>query len=76
MGISFLQFESGEDVERRIAYNARDKLLSVETDLYGYLLTQLKAMEEKQLASIEANPYILVSDGGSARFFIGENRCF
>lgn len=74
LGISFLQFESGEDVERRIAYNARDKLLSVETDLYGYLLTQLKAMEEKQLASIEANPYILVSDGGSARFFIGEEQ--
>ncbi|NLJ84237.1 MAG: hypothetical protein GX336_04940 [Halanaerobiaceae bacterium] len=74
LGIAFLQFESGENVDRSIVYSGRDRLLSIETDFYGYLLTQLKLMEEKQQASIEANPYILVSDGGSARFFIGEEQ--
>lgn len=68
LGINLFQFTSGEDVDRTIAYSSRDNLLRVETDLYGHLLSQLRLMEEEQLASIEANPYILVSDGGSARF--------
>ncbi|MGB4371952.1 MAG: secretin N-terminal domain-containing protein, partial [Halanaerobiales bacterium] len=74
LGINLFQFTSGEDVDRTIAYSSRDNLLRVETDLYGHLLSQLRLMEEEQLASIEANPYILVSDGGSARFFIGEEQ--
>lgn len=74
LGINLFQFTSGEDVDRTIAYSSRDNLLRVETDLYGHLLSQLRLMEEEQLASIEANPYILVSDGGLARFFIGEEQ--
>lgn len=58
----------------RFAFDGVRNSLEIETDLYGRLLSRLKLLEEEHKASIEADPRILLSDGGKARLFIGEEQ--
>lgn len=52
----------------------QNNLLSLETNLFGNLLLNLKALEEAQEASIHADPRVLVSDGQSAELFVGDRQ--
>lgn len=73
LGINFEYYSTG-DVNNSIAYSGKENLIKIEADLYGRLLSRLKVMEEEQQATIEADPYILVNDGGTANLFIGEEQ--
>jgi type IV pilus assembly protein PilQ len=73
-GINFLEFNPEKNPMERFAFDGVRNSLEIETDLYGRLLSRLKLLEEEHKASIEADPRILLSDGGKARLFIGEEQ--
>ena len=73
-GINFLEFNPEKNPMERFAFDGVRNSLEIETDLYGRVLSRLKLLEEEHKASIEADPRILLSDGGKARLFIGEEQ--
>lgn len=52
----------------------QNNIFSLETNILGNILLNLKALEEAQAASIHADPRVLVSDGQSAELFVGTAR--
>jgi len=51
-------------------------LLTVDTDIYGQLLTRLRILEEQEKAEIHADPRVVVADGHTAELAIGDERIF
>lgn len=51
-----------------------DNLLSLDTSIWGYLITKLKLLEGEQEAKIHADPRIIVADGKTAELFIGDRQ--
>lgn len=78
LGTSLFEFAFGsgekfnEDWTASIGY--AKNLLSLDTTIFGRLITNLKLLEEKQEAKIHADPRVLVSDGSSAELFIGDRQ--
>lgn len=72
LGNQFWDYVKGKDSKQSINYNLEDGQFLLQTDYYGKLITQLKALEEDHKAKIKANPQILVSDGKTANLFVGE----
>jgi type II secretory pathway component GspD/PulD (secretin) len=52
----------------------QNNIFSLETNILGNILLNLKALEEAQAASIHADPRVLVSDGQSAELFVGDRQ--
>ncbi|HPT84257.1 MAG TPA: type II and III secretion system protein, partial [Limnochordia bacterium] len=52
----------------------QNNLFSLETNILGNILLNLKALEEAQAASIHADPRVLVGDGQSAELFVGDRQ--
>ena len=48
--------------------------LTLQTDIYGDLLSRLRALEGDKKASIEANPRMIVGDRSTATLFVGETQ--
>ena len=49
-------------------------LLTLATDIYGTLLTELRLMEQQRDATIHADPKVLVADGSTATIFVGDRQ--
>jgi type II secretory pathway component GspD/PulD (secretin) len=49
-------------------------LLTLETNIWGSLLTELRLLEEKQEAKIHADPRVMVADRQTAELFIGDRQ--
>ncbi|NMB24869.1 MAG: secretin [Firmicutes bacterium] len=49
-------------------------LLSLDTTMWGHLVTKLKLLEGEQEAKIHADPRIIVADGKTAELFIGDRQ--
>ncbi|NMB02459.1 MAG: secretin [Firmicutes bacterium] len=80
LGVNLLQFSAGAG-ERfnenwQAGFGLQNSLFSLETNLFGYLLMNLKALEETQDAKIHADPKVLVSDGQAAHLFVGDRQIF
>lgn len=56
------------------AFGLNGGVLTLETNLYGTLLANLKLLEENQQATIHADPKVVVSSGEQAELFIGDRR--
>ena len=67
-----LTTEGGED-NQTLEYDTGDFLLE-SIGSSGEIMTELRALEEKEKAEIRANPSIRVSEGESANLFVGEER--
>ena len=78
LGNSWLEFtaEKGqsitEDWSGTIGFDGN--LLSLETNIWGSLVTKLRLLEEKQEAKIHADPRVLVADRQTAELFIGDRQ--
>src|SRR5690606_27100505 len=76
LGNSLLQFsaEKGQSVNDSwsgsIEYDG--SVLTLATDVWGELLTNLRMLEQKQEAEIHADPRVLVADRETAELFIGD----
>lgn len=80
LGVNLLEFATGAG-ERfndnwQAGFGLQNSLFSLETNLFGQLLLNLKALEETQEAKIHADPRVLVSDGQSAHLFVGDRQIF
>jgi len=78
LGTNLFEFALGAGESINNNWSARvglqNSLLSFETNLFGNLLLNLKALEEAQEASIHADPRVLVGDGQSAELFVGDRQ--
>lgn len=78
LGNSLLKFTAdkgqsiNEDWSGTIGFE--DNLLTLETNIWGSLLTKLRLLEEKQEAKIHADPRVLVADRETAELFIGDRQ--
>lgn len=80
LGVNLLEFAAGAG-ERfndnwQAAFGLQNNLFTLETNLFGNLLMNLKALEETQEAKVHADPRVLVSDGQSAHLFVGDRQIF
>lgn len=80
LGVNLLEFAAGAG-ERfndnwQGAFGVQNSIFSLETNLFGYLLLNLKALEETQEAKVHADPKVLVGDGQSAHLFVGDRQIF
>ncbi len=48
--------------------------MTIDTDIFGSLLTQLRLLESEQKAKIHADPKLLLADGQSADLFSGDRQ--
>ncbi len=80
LGTNLFEFAMGAGETVNNNWSARvglqNSLLSFETNLFGNLLLNLKALEETQEARIHADPRVLVSDGQPAELFVGDRQIF
>lgn len=78
LGTNLFEFAMGANEKLNDNWSARvglqSNLLFFETNLFGNLLLNLKALEETQEAKIHADPRVLVSDGQSAQLFVGDRQ--
>ncbi|NLJ81401.1 MAG: secretin [Firmicutes bacterium] len=78
LGMDLWEFslEAGERKKEnwQSAFGFVGNLLSLQTNVFGQFLTNLKLLEEKQEAIIHADPKIVVSDGKEARLFVGDRQ--
>ncbi len=78
LGINLFEFAMGAGETINSDWSARlglqNSLLSLEANLFGNLLMNLKALEEIQEARIHADPRVLVSDGQPAELFVGDRQ--
>ncbi|MGM0438346.1 MAG: type II secretion system protein GspD [Bacillota bacterium] len=87
-GSNFLQLFTGEASSGQSYYDymeeaaekgdfflaLNDGLTLASNTSHGQLLTQLQALEKEEKAEIEANPRVRVSDGSTAKLFVGEEK--
>ena len=78
LGTNLFEFAMGANEKLNDDWSAKvglqSNLLFLETNLFGNLLLNLKALEEAQEAKIHADPRVLVSDGQSAQLFVGDRQ--
>lgn len=76
LGNSLLQFsaEKGQSVGDswygRVEYDGN--VLTLSTNIWGELVTELKMLEQKQEARIHADPRVIVADRETAELFVGD----
>ena len=73
-GVSYYDYMKEVAEEGDYFFNLNDKLTLASNTSYGQLLTQLQALEKEEKAEIEANPRIKVSEGSTAKLFVGEEK--
>ncbi len=78
LGTNLFEFAMGANEKLNDNWSTKvglqSNLLFLETNLFGNLLLNLKALEEAQEAKIHADPRVLVSDGQSAQLFVGDRQ--
>ncbi|MEJ6951227.1 hypothetical protein [Natronospora cellulosivora (SeqCode)] len=74
MGTNFFSFSNYDSTINEAAYNLKDNLFFLETNIFGQLMANIKLLKEDQKASIEADPRVLVAEGESAELFIGDSK--
>lgn len=78
LGTNLFEFAMGANEKLNDNWSTKvglqGNLLFLETNLFGNLLLNLKALEEAQEAKIHADPRVLVSDGQSAQLFVGDRQ--
>lgn len=78
LGSTLFKFttEAGQKVNDKwtLGLGNENGILSFETSIFGTLVANLKALEEKQEAKIHADPRVLVNNGQSAQLFIGDRQ--
>ena len=62
----------GSDRSGTVEFNGN--LLTLETDIWGSLLSKLRLLEQRQEAKIHADPRVVVADRQTAEFFIGDRQ--
>ena len=78
LGNSVLQFTAthgqslNKDWSSTLGFDGN--LLTLATDVWGTLVTQLKLLEGQEEAKIHADPRIMVADGKTAELFIGDRQ--
>jgi type II secretory pathway component GspD/PulD (secretin) len=78
LGNSLLEFSAakGQSVNRdwTAGVGFDGSLLTLQTNIWGELVTNLKLLEEKQEAKIHADPRVMVADRQTAELFIGDRQ--
>lgn len=78
LGNSLLEFtvHKGQSINQdwsgTVEFNGN--LLTLETDIWGSLLSKLRLLEQRQEAKIHADPRVVVADRQTAEFFIGDRQ--
>jgi type II secretory pathway component GspD/PulD (secretin) len=78
LGNSLLEFSAAKGQSVKKDWDAflgfEDSLLTLKTNIWGELVTNLKLLEEKQEAKIHADPRVMVADRQTAELFIGDRQ--
>ena len=78
LGNSLLEFSAakGQSVNKdwTAGVGFDGSLLTLQTNIWGELVTNLKLLEEKQEAKIHADPRVMVADRQTAELFIGDRQ--